>query len=84
MMLLSELSDVDIVISGGNQSVAQTATAIVVDPADAALYKTSIVNIVYEALEDEFGAFEKLTGNISGGVATMSFTDNSVIIVAES
>lgn len=64
-------------------TIADLAVFTAFDPEEASKYGTSIAAIAYEALEDEYGAFEKLAGGYTptaGGYgAWMTFKDMSRI-----
>ena len=61
-------------------TIADLAMFVTFDPADAATYDTSVPVIAYDALEDEYGAFEKAAGEADYyDGAWMRFTDGSMI-----
>jgi hypothetical protein len=68
--------------AGGDTSVtiADLAMFLTFDEGDASVYQTSLPVIAYEALEDEYGAFEKVGGasDFYDG-CWMKFTDGSTI-----
>jgi hypothetical protein len=54
------------------------------DPSDAELNQTSVPIIAYNALEDEYGAFEKIDGGFDFyDGCWMKFSDGSVIKIEE-
>lgn len=85
-MKISELgSRVTIVPAPGDVSVtiADLAMLVEFDPGDASRYSTSVAAIAYEALEDEYGAFEKDAGEVDySGVTWMRFKDGSTLRIS--
>jgi len=63
-------------------SIADLAKFVEFNPADAARYKTSVPVIAYDALEDEYGPFEKVGGDADYyDGAWMEFKDGSMIFI---
>ncbi len=61
-------------------NIAHLAQFVSFDPDDARRYDTSIPVIAYDALEDEYGAFEKALGGADFYDGSwMRFTDGSTI-----
>jgi hypothetical protein len=61
-------------------TIADLAMFVEFDMKDAKRYDTSVPCIAYEALEDEYGAFEKTAGNADYyDGAWMTFKDGSTI-----
>lgn len=82
-MKINELKYVRIEAAEGDNSttIADLARFVEFDPADANRYDTSVAVIAYDALEDEYGAFEKAAGEADyydGG--WMLFKDGSRIV----
>jgi len=65
-------------------TVAHLARLVKVNISEAAKYKTSISCIAYDALEDEYGPFEKVDGHVDiNSGAWMKFADGSEIRIVE-
>lgn len=64
-------------------TIADLAKFIHFDPLDIGRYQTSAASVMYEALEDEYGAFEKDDGACEYDSAWMSFSDGSRIVITK-
>lgn len=86
-MKIADLSNfwVEVEPAEGDTSttIADLATFVEFDPTDASKYDTSLPCIAYDALEDEYGAFEKTAGGADyyDGV-WMTFKDGSTIRIS--
>jgi hypothetical protein len=73
---------VTIMVNGGKLSIAQTAMYVPFKTKDVTLYNTTIVRVIYEALEDSYGGFEKVSGAVDDHCLVMTFSDHSSILVS--
>jgi len=65
-------------------SIAELAKFVEFDPSDARRYDTSLPCVAYEALEEEYGAFEKSLGETDYyDGCWMEFKDGSTIWITE-
>lgn len=65
-------------------TIAHLAQFVEFDPSDAKKYDTSLPVIAYDALEDEYGAFEKSLGDADYYDGSwMEFKDGSTIWITE-
>jgi len=86
MIKIAELGNAQVKVSktenDNTVSIADLAMYVEFDPDNAKRYDTSIPVVAYEALEDEYGAFEKVDGGCDYYIgAWMSFKDGSEIII---
>ena len=88
MIQINELAKFTVTVTPADgdttTTIAHLAQFVTFDPVDAVTYDTSIPVIAYEALEDEYGAFEKVTGDADYyDGAWMRFKDGSTISISD-
>jgi len=86
MIQIGELKNYTVTVTpaegDASTTIAHLAQFVTFDPVDAVTYDTSIPVIAYDALEDEYGAFEKVGGEADYyDGAWMRFKDGSTISI---
>lgn len=78
-MKICDCTELSVIILGGKHSDAYAATFVTFDDNDISKYNASHASIAYEALEDEYGGFEKNSGYTTIHECNMKFNDGSSI-----